>query len=66
MSIMFLRPIEDFDHAFQCPAPHQRRGRSVLRQELLLLTDRLNSDIVLVDVLINSLHHWVQDTLTAQ
>jgi hypothetical protein len=57
--------IEDFDHAFRCPDPNRRRWRSDLRQALFRHTDRSNTDPALVDLLINGLHHWFQDTLSA-
>jgi hypothetical protein len=57
--------IEGFDHAFRCPDPNRRRWRSDLRQASLRHTDRSNTDPALVDLLINGLHHWFQNTPSA-
>jgi hypothetical protein len=57
--------IEDFDHAFRCPDPNRRRWRSDLTQALLRLTDRSNTDPAYVDLLINGLYRWFQDTPSA-
>jgi hypothetical protein len=57
--------IEDFDHAFPCPDPSRRRWRTDLRQALLRRTDRSNTDPALVDLVINGLHHWFQNTPSA-
>jgi ribonuclease HI len=55
-------PVEDFDHAFRCPA---RKGwQSTLRQALLKHLDRTDSDPILTDLLIEKLHHWFQETET--
>jgi hypothetical protein len=61
----FSWTIEDFYHAFRCPDPYRRRWRSDLRQAFLRHTVRLNTDPALVNLLINGLHHWFQDTPSA-
>ena len=53
-------PVEDFDHVFRC---HDRRKWwSALRQDLFQLFDRSNTNPVLAELLINGLHHWLQET----
>jgi hypothetical protein len=55
-------PTEDFNHAFRCP--ERRQWHSALRQDLIRLSDRTKTNHKLTDLLLQGIHHRLDDTPT--
>jgi len=55
-------PVEDFHHFLSCPCPERRKWQSNLRTAIRHCTARMNTNPILVDLLIDGIHHWLHQT----